>query len=353
HELPEPAKTENGVKYYTGKQIFSQILPDGLDMTYKAKICENCEECKEEDCERDAYVIIREGQLKTGTIDEKAVGAFSGKILDQVVKTYDVQTASRFLDDVTRLAIRAITSRGFSYGLSDTDIPNESTAQITDIILNSEKQVKKLIEAHDHGELEPLPGRTLDETLEMRIMQELARARDSAGGIAGKFLGSQGDNSAVIMARSGARGSFLNLTQMAGCVGQQSVRGERIMRGYTDRTLPHFSAGDRGADARGFVESSYKKGLNPTEFFFHAMGGREGLVDTAVRTSQSGYLQRRLVNALQDLEVKHDGTVRETRGVIVQFLYGEDGVDPMKSDYGEGVNIPNIVDSVLNGGDSR
>lgn len=353
HELPEPAKIESGKKFYSGKQIFSQILPEGLDMNYKAKVCENCEECKGEECEKDAYVRIVDGELLTGTIDEKAVGAFSGKILDRIVKTYDEYTASGFLDNVTRLAIRAITARGFSYGISDTDIPGESTAQITDIILNCEKQVKKLIEAHDRGELEPLPGRTLDETLEMRIMQELARARDGAGGIAGKFLGSQGDNSAVIMARSGARGSFLNLTQMAGCVGQQSVRGERIMRGYTDRTLPHFMAGNRGADARGFVESSYKKGLNPTEFFFHAMGGREGLVDTAVRTSQSGYLQRRLVNALQDLEVKHDGTVRETRGVIVQFLYGEDGVDPMKSDYGEGVNIPRILDSVLNGGDSK
>ncbi len=265
----------------------------------------------------------------------------------------DETTASTFIDEVTRLAIRAITHRGFSYGISDTDIPRESIAQITEVVLNSEKQVRKLIEAHDRGELEALPGRTLDETLEMRIMQELAKARDAAGGIAGKFLGSQGDNSAVIMARSGARGSFLNLTQMAGCVGQQSVRGERIMRGYGDRTLPHFLPGDRGADARGFVESSYKKGLNPTEFFFHAMGGREGLVDTAVRTSQSGYLQRRLVNALQDLEVKYDGTVRETRGVIVQFMYGEDGVDPMKSDYGEGVNIPRIVESVINGGDSK
>lgn len=353
HELPEPAKVEKGIKYYTGKQIFSQILPSGLDMTYQAKICENCEQCKGDECEKDAFVRIADGDLKSGTIDEKAIGAFSGKILDRIVKTYDEHTASEFINNMTRLAIRAITARGFSYGISDTDIPSESAAQITDIILNSEKQVKKLIEAHDHGELEPLPGRTLDETLEMRIMQELAKARDGAGGIAGKYLGSQGDNSAVIMARSGARGSFLNLTQMAGCVGQQSVRGERISRGYTDRTLPHFSAGNRSADARGFVESSYKTGLNPTEFFFHAMGGREGLVDTAVRTSQSGYLQRRLVNALQDLEVKYDGTVRETRGVVVQFTYGEDGVDPMKSDYGEGVNIPRIIDSVLNDGDSK
>ena len=143
---------------------------------------------------------------------------------------------------------------------------------------------------------------------------------------------------------------MLNLTQMAACVGQQSVRGERIMRGYAGRTLPHFRRGDLGPEAHGFVESSYKDGLNPTEFFFHAIGGREGLVDTAIRTSQSGYLQRRLVNALQDLEVKYDGTVKETRGMIVQFQYGEDGVDASRRDYASGENVKRIIKSVLQKG---
>jgi len=155
------------------------------------------------------------------------------------------------------------------------------------------------------------------------------------------------DNSAVVMAISGARGSMLNLTQMAGCLGQQSVRGERIMRGYEDRTLPHFRRGERGAEAHGFIINSYKSGLSPTEFFFHAIGGREGLVDTAVRTSQSGYLQRRMINALQDLKVAYDGTVRTTGGRIIQFRYGEDGTDPARSSYGAPVDVKGIVESVL------
>ena len=119
------------------------------------------------------------------------------------------------------------------------------------------------------------------------------------------------------------------------------------MRGYDDRTLPHFKKNDRGADAHGFITHSYKGGLNPTEFFFHAIGGREGLVDTAVRTSQSGYLQRRMINALQDLEVQYDGTVKETRGIIVQFNYGEDGVDASKRDYASPENVHRIVQRVL------
>ena len=151
----------------------------------------------------------------------------------------------------------------------------------------------------------------------------------------------------LIMAKAGSRGSILNLTQLTACVGQQTVRGERIRRGYMNRTLPHFEAGDEGPTSRGFVTSNYKDGLSPTEFFFHAMGGREGLVDTAVRTSQSGYMQRRLINALLDLRVDYDQTVRDAAGRIIQFKYGEDGVDPSKSDHGKPVNVDKIIEKVL------
>ena len=183
-----------------------------------------------------------------------------------------------------------------------------------------------------------------EETLEMQIMQVLGKARDNTGDIAGRHLGLS--NSAVVMAVSGARGSMLNLTQIAACVGQQSVRGGRIERGYRNRTLPHFQEGELGAKASGFVHSSYKSGLDPLEFFFHAMGGREGLVDTAIRTAQSGYMQRRLVNALQDLNVNEDGTVRDNRGVVIQTRYGEDGIDPAKSDFGKVADIDLLIEEM-------
>jgi DNA-directed RNA polymerase subunit A' len=142
---------------------------------------------------------------------------------------------------------------------------------------------------------------------------------------------------------------MLNLTQMAGCVGQQAVRGERINRGYEDRTLSHFAPDDLSADAHGFVESSYRKGLSPKEFFFHAMGGREGLVDTAVRTSKSGYLQRRLINALSELETQYDGTVRDTSDNIVQFEFGEDGTSPVQVSSSEDhdIDVAGIADRVM------
>ncbi|HPC89310.1 MAG TPA: DNA-directed RNA polymerase subunit A' [Methanothrix sp.] len=344
-ELPEPEGEVDGQPYWTGKQIFSLILPRGLNLTFKADFCYNCDVCRGPDCENDAYVVIKDGKLLKGTIDAEAVGAFKGKITDRIIKEYSPSVASEFLDRMTRLALRGIMHAGFSFGIDDEDIPQEATEQIEETTRTAREKSQQLIEAYRAGELEPLPGRTLDETLEMRIMQTLGKARDTAGKIASRYLGL--DNSGVVMAVSGARGSMLNLTQMAACVGQQSVRGERIMRGYAGRTLPHFQRGDLGAEAHGFVESSYKDGLNPTEFFFHAIGGREGLVDTAIRTSQSGYLQRRLVNALQDLEVKYDGTVKETRGMIVQFRYGEDGVDASRRDYASTENVKRIIKNVL------
>lgn len=314
-------------------------------MVFKASSCENCDVCKKDHCERDAYVRIMDGKLEMGTIDKKAIGAFDGQIVNRIIRRYGMKRATDFIDEVTKLSIRGIMFDGFSFGIDDEDLSKTEYGQIDDTLKNAALDVSRRIKIYEDGQLEPMPGRTVEETLEMQIMQVLGKARDLTGQIAGRHLGL--GNSAVVMAVSGARGSMLNLTQMAGCIGQQSVRGERIVRGYDDRTLPHFKKGDRGADAHGFIAHSYKGGLNPTEFFFHAIGGREGLVDTAVRTSQSGYLQRRMINALQDLKVAYDGTVRTTGGRIIQFKYGEDSTDPMKGSFGDPVDVKGIVESVL------
>jgi DNA-directed RNA polymerase subunit A' len=243
------------------------------------------------------------------------------------------------------MAIGAITQMGFTVGIQDEDIPEEARRQIGDILTAAVAKVDKLVNAYTKGMLDQLPGRSIEETLEVESMKVLGIARDEAGRIASRHLGLE--NPAVIMAKSGARGSMLNLSQMAGSIGQQAVRGERLSRGYYNRTLPHFKKNDLGAEAKGFIKSSYKTGLNPTEFFFHSMGGREGLVDTAVRTSRSGYMQRRLINALEDVKVMDDGTVRNTADTIIQFNYGEDGVDPTRSHRGATIDIDEAIGKVL------
>jgi DNA-directed RNA polymerase subunit A' len=350
-EPPEPT-VEDGYEYYTGRQLFSLLLPKDFNLVYRAKMCKKHEVCKEEDCPYGAYVVIRDGQLLSGVMDEKSFGAFAGELLDRIVKDYGTDEARTFLDRATKLAINVITKLGFSTGIDDEDLPMEARERIEEILDNAEEKVGELIKAYQEGILDQLPGRSLEETLEMRIMQILSEARDRTGSIANEYLEKESEirgkeNSARVMAISGARGSLLNLTQMAACIGQQAVRGERIRRGYVGRTLPHFKRGDIGARAKGFVRASYKKGLDPLEYFFHSMGGREGLVDTAVRTSQSGYMQRRLINALQDLKVEYDNTVRDTRGVIVEFSHGEDGADPSKTDWGKVVNVRKVIQGVV------
>jgi DNA-directed RNA polymerase subunit A' len=329
---------ETGNKYVHGRDIFSTILPDDLNIVYKSKTHESIDDEK-------TVVIIKNGRLIQGTIDENSVGAFKGRILDRIIRDHGMGAGREFIDNVTRLGIYVATMIGFTTSIDDEDIPNEADRKITEGLDKAMKKIGNLVKAFEAGELESLPGRSIEETLEMEIMRVTGRARDMAGEIAGEHLGLE--NSAVIMAKSGARGSMLNLSQMSGCVGQQAVRGERIHRGYQYRTLPHFKKHDLGAAAKGFVASSYKKGLNPTEYFFHSMGGREGLVDTAVRTSRSGYMQRRLINALEDIKVEKDGTVRQAGGQIIQFIYGEDGIDPTKSLNGKAIDLDRIINDIL------
>ena len=338
---------EDGKRFVYGRDIFSSILPKDLTLSFPAKVCSHPPLDDPRKCPTKSCVIIEKGVLKQGVIDENAIGSFKGAILDRISRDYGTERGRKFIDQVTRLSIAAISTFGFTVGIDDEDIPLEAKRRIEERFEKARAKIDQLIEAYNKGELEPLPGRSLEETLEMEIMRETGRTRDMAGEIAGEHLGLE--NSAVIMAKSGARGSMLNLSQMAGCVGQQAVRGERIHRGYRNRTLPHFKRGDLGADARGFVSSSYKKGLNPAEYFFHSMGGREGLVDTAVRTSRSGYMQRRLINALENLVVEEDLTVRDTDGEIVQFVYGEDGIDPTRSLGGKAIDVKRIISEVKGG----
>jgi len=344
-ELPAPAIVAP-VPLWTGKQIFSLFIPKGINISFKANICKKCKVCKREECEYDSYVVVRNGELIFGVVDEKAIGAGEpDSLFHRIIKEKGSTVAREFLDSLGRLLVRLITDRGFSMGLNDVTLPREASERIKIILEDADKKVNQLIETYKRNELDANPGQTLEETLEQRIQATLAEARDSAGEVAGEHLGLE--NSAVIMAQTGARGSRLNLSQMAAVVGQQSVRGKRIIRGYIGRTLPHFERGDLGARAKGFVTSSYKSGLDPIEYWFHAAGGREGLVDTAVRTSTSGYMQRRLMTALQDLKVESDGTVRTAPGRIVQFRFGDDGIDPSKSDHGRSVNIDIAIEKVL------
>ncbi|MHA1990469.1 MAG: DNA-directed RNA polymerase subunit A' [Candidatus Hodarchaeales archaeon] len=342
--LPDPA-IEYPKELWTGKQLFSLLLPSDVNITARTRTSRG-DPTTSTEFDSDDAVVIRDGELLSGTIDRKAIGADeSESVLHVVVKDHGSDRARDFIDFLTQMLLKYLSHLGFSLGLNNINLSDEIKLSVSKTIEKAEKEVEDIIQSYRQGQLQPLPGKTPRETLEMKIMGVLSKARDRSGEIARANLGR--DNTVVIMATTGARGTPLSITQMSAAVGQQSIRGERILRGYHDRSLPHFKKGDYTAAARGFVRSNFREGLNPLEFFFHAQGGREGLVDTAVRTSTSGYLQRRLVNAMQDLQVNYDHTVRTSDGEIVQLKYGEDGVDPMKSYHGRPVDIQSLLQEVL------
>ncbi len=319
----------------SGKEVFSVLLPEDFSYVGKSK-------SKDEDGTNE--VIIENGKLVKGVMDAANLGEGKGLMLRNIHKKYGADKTLIILQNIFRLGCDVLQNVGFTSALSDTDLPKDAREMIHKTLDTAEKEVFELIERYRRGELEVLPGRTLAETLELRILELLNKARNESGEIVGKF--SNKNTHTLIMVTSGARGNPTSLAQMAACVGQQAMRGRRIEKGFRGRTLSHFKRGDLGPKAHGFIKDGFKSGLDPSEFFFAAMTGRDSLMDTALRTPKSGYLYRRLANAMQDLKVEYDSTVRDSSGKIIQFQYGEDGIDVSRSEKGK-VQVKKIVDEIV------
>jgi DNA-directed RNA polymerase subunit A' len=312
-----------------GKLVFSQVLPSDFSFVGKDK--------------SGGEVLITSGNLKTGLMDKSNLGQESGLMLRNIYEEYGASATAKILEMISRLGTTVLTRRGFSIGIADMDLDKETQQNIQDLIDSAEEEAMRLIKQFRAGKLDPLPGRTLEETLELRILEALNKARNKSGDLAMRQVK---NSSAITMARSGSRGNALNIAQMTAIVGQQALRGKRIDKGFSGRTLSYFKKNDLSPKARGFIRSNFKSGLKPTEFFFGAMTGRDALMDTALRTPKSGYLYRRLSNAMQDLKVEYDGSVRDAGGKIVQFAYGEDKIDVAKSKNGE-LDIPKVIRQVM------
>lgn len=314
--LPPPALIKPRPRW-TGKQIISLVVPAGLNLIRG-------------DSEgphplNDNGIMVHGGELMYGLFSKKTVGASGGGIIHIIYNEKGWEAAVNFFNGTQRVVNHWLLHNGFSIGIGDT-VPDEKTAAgITDAVNEQKAEVALITAAATANELEALPGMNVRETFESRVSKALNSARDNAGDRTEKSL--KDINNAIQMARSGSKGSAINISQMTAVVGQQSVEGKRIPFGFKYRSLPHFTKDDYSPESRGFVENSYLRGLTPSEFFFHAMAGREGLIDTAVKTAETGYIQRRLVKALEDVMAKYDGTVRNSLGDIVQFVYGEDGLD--------------------------
>ena len=313
----------------TGKEIFSIFLPKDFSMETKSASGEK--------------VIIKDGKLLEGVIDKAAVGAESGKILDEIEFLYGPYVANKFLFNVTKLGVEYLTQIGFSLSISDQDLPKEAKEEIKKIIEKTKKEVNETILKFNKGEIKHLIGRTPKESLEHFIKIILRNCLNDARKVLEKYAI---ENSMFIMANSGSRGSLVNIVQTSGLVGQEFIMGERMDIGYYRRTFSHFKRDDISLETKGFVSAGFKDGLSPFEFFFDAMNSRESLMDKSLKTRHSGYMERRLIGALQDLKVEYDRTVRDSSGKIVQFVFGEDSLDPSKTEKG-GIDVERIAERIF------
>ncbi|KIK66076.1 hypothetical protein GYMLUDRAFT_38551 [Collybiopsis luxurians FD-317 M1] len=303
---------------WTGKQILSLTIPRGINI-------HRSPESGSYNPVFDDGMLIENGNIIFGIVEKKTVGASQGGLVHVVFREKGPEVTRDLFTGLQQVVNYWLFHNGFSIGIGDTIADNGTMSYISQSIARRKANVAKIIDDATHDRLKREPGMTIRESFESLVQQELNRAVDDSGQYAEKSLKEYNNVKQMVVA--GSKGSFINISQMSACVGQQSVEGRRIPFGFRHRTLPHFAKDDFSPESRGFVENSYLRGLTPQEFFFHAMGGREGLIDTAIKTAETGYIQRRLVKALEDVMVHYDGTVRNSLGDLIQFVYGEDGMD--------------------------
>jgi DNA-directed RNA polymerase subunit A' len=286
-------------KEISGADIFAQVLPEGANINIPKNI--------------------------TGS---NTFGAEDGEMVKKVDAQFGREASVESINKEFDIGTTFLSRKGYTLSLRDLDVPEKVKELTKEIIEKTRQKTEDIIKSSEEGNLELLPGKSAEETRETRILQALNEVRTKAGEVVKEYFPTDCNVSKMITPK--AAGSLSNITQIGCCVGQQALGSKRIDFGYNQRTLSFYKKKDLSPESRGFIESSFFKGLKPSEFFFGAITGRDSLMDTALRTPKSGYLYRRLVNALQDLKIAYDKTVRDASENIVQFKFGGDGKDVSK-----------------------
>jgi DNA-directed RNA polymerase II subunit RPB1 len=325
-------KLKNISEIYTGHTLLSLLFPKDFSYSFK-----------------DNRLVIIHGVIIEGFLTKDVLSHGPSSLIHKMEKEYGAQTAIDFISNFQFFINEYVRLYGFSIGLKDC-VPVGKTDELI-----KQEISKSFIEANSFISTEPDPI-----LREMKINNTLNNATQIGHVISKESMNF--DNSLNIMILSGAKGNYINISQIVGLLGQQNVEGKRIPKTFGKRTLPHYSSVEisRGNDkkqlnklftSRGFISSSYLEGLSPQEFFFHHSGGREGLIDTSQKTASSGYIQRRIVKKLEDLRVSYQGTVINANNEVVQFSYGN-GFNPARTVKIKGIstpmNIKNMVDKLNN-----
>jgi len=323
-----PTLFKDHTKKISSFEILSQILPP---LSTRMKNGVYGEGTANEDTKTSNNIIeIVNGKYIRGQLDKGALGKGSKGLIQTIFNDFNHTESANFIDNLQSIVTEYMKLSSYSVGISDLIADAETNKKITSAVTAKKKDVENLIDQLHLGVFENSTGKSNEVEFETKVNGFLNAAAKEAGKIGRTSLSP--DNRFVIMVNAGSKGKALNIAQMVSCLGQQNVDGKRIPYGFEDRTLPHYTKFNDSPEARGFVESSFIQGLTPEEVYFHAMGGRVGLIDTAVKTSQTGYIQRRLIKGQEDLKVAYDMTVRNNKNKIIQFSYGDDNINPMKTE---------------------
>jgi DNA-directed RNA polymerase III subunit RPC1 len=332
YELPPPTIWKP-MYLWTGKQIFNVLMRPSkackVLVNVEAKLREYTvdEKYGPSASRNDGYLIVRNSEVMCGVMDKSAIGeGKKSSIFFAMLRDYGEDYAVQGMNRLAKLASRWLMQQGFSIGIGDVYPSQKLNTEKGKLVGDAYEKSRILINKFKSGKLTRDPGCNEEQTLENKISQILSEVRNAAGEVCFQELSN--NNAAVIMAKCGSKGGMINVSQMTAGVGQQMISQKRVENGFQDRTLPHFPKGARDPASKGFVSNSFFSGLTPTEFIFHAMSGREGLVDTAVKTAETGYMSRRLIKSLEDAYVVYDRTVRNSSKNLIQFNYGDDSLDP-------------------------
>ena len=321
---------------WTGKQVFNVLMRPNRRSSIKVNIDAQCRDFKQyyhgslshRDLQHDSYLCVKNSEIMCGRMDKSTVGSGKKNSLFYILyRDFGAVAAARCMNRLSKLCARWLGEQGFSVGIDDVTPPdtlsNMKAKMIRKVFGDCERFAR---ESKDHL-LKRRAGMTDAETLEQEQVKALSTVRTDIAKVLSTQLAKH--NTPMVMATSGSKGSNINVAQMAALLGQQDIEGKRVADGFQDRTLPHFAKHERSPPSKGFVANSFYTGLNPYEFLFHAVGGRVGLVDTAVKTAETGYMSRRLMKSLEDLSTQYDHTVRNSAANVVQFLFGDDELDPV------------------------
>ena len=323
-DVPLPISVNGKIKKWNGRQILSEILPPNINIVNQNNQYD--EDTNQND--KQNLVKIENGKIKQGVFDKKIYQDRTNGLVHVLFNDNGQEEARHLFDNTQKLICNWLVYSGFSVGISDLVISKDIDNKMKMVINNMKKEVYEIIKKVHQNTYENNSFDSNRQNFENEVNKLLNDARNKVGKIALEKI--TDDNRMVNMIKSKSKGNPVNIAQMLSTLGQQNVDGKRIPDGYNDRSLPHYTKYDDGPESRGFVENSFINGLTPQEFYFHAMGGREGLIDTAVKTSETGYIQRKLIKSMEDCKINYDLTVRNATGAIIQFLYGEDGMSATK-----------------------